>query len=347
MSVATAPAPSAQERYCAWFGDSDGEVLYFGQAAFWSTMRAADGDPLADMHMPGPQLIGRFDLATETLLPPLSVGTPGSRSGVWDVWHLSGTETDQVYFTTFFEEAGSVDPETGRIRRLYLGGGLNELADGPGGSVLATRYGSGDASRGDGGVIAIAPEGGIASHWPVTPPPGYRVAPKTPLWDPARSELWVTTDLLPLEAGSGLPERHDTYVLPGDGGPPRSFESPEVQFVARGDDGTLYAAEVSGSDLQLRIVAPPGNDAPRLVPLDPAFPADFDFVQDIQPAPDGRVAVTRWSGRVHVLQADGSVRTAQLPRLDPDGLYYTGVLHGDRLCVTYCADVTVVCVDAP
>jgi hypothetical protein len=41
------------------------------------------------------------------------------------------------------------------------------------------------------------------------------------------------------------------------------------------------------------------------------------------------------------------VRSVSLPRLDPAGLYYTAVLHGDRLCATYCADVTVVCVDAP
>ena len=34
-------------------------------------------------------------------------------------------------------------------------------------------------------------------------------------------------------------------------------------------------------------------------------------------------------------------------RIDPEGLYYTAVLHGDRLCATYCADVTVVCVNAP
>jgi len=78
-----------------------------------------------------------------------------------------------------------------------------------------------------------------------------------------------------------------------------------------------------------------------------AFPVELDFVQDIQPAADGRVVVTRWSGRVHVADARGRVRSVQLPRLDPDGLYYTAVLHGDRLCATYCADVTVVCVNAP
>ena len=57
--------------------------------------------------------------------------------------------------------------------------------------------------------------------------------------------------------------------------------------------------------------------------------------------------MTRWSGRIHVVQGDESVRSVDLPRLAPGGLYYTGVLYGDRLCVTHCADVTVVCVDAP
>ena len=81
--------------------------------------------------------------------------------------------------------------------------------------------------------------------------------------------------------------------------------------------------------------------------LDSAFPGSVDFVQDIKPAADGRVAVTRWSGNVHVVDPAGGVVTVSLPRLDPNGLYYSGVLHGERLCVTHCADVTVVCTDVP
>lgn len=86
---------------------------------------------------------------------------------------------------------------------------------------------------------------------------------------------------------------------------------------------------------------------PPEIALDHAFPGEVDFAQDIQVAPDGRIAVTRWSGVVHVLDPEGQLHRVSLPRLDPAGLYYTAVLRGDRLCATYCADVTVVCVDAP
>ena len=48
-----------------------------------------------------------------------------------------------------------------------------------------------------------------------------------------------------------------------------------------------------------------------------------------------------------VVNSHGDVRSVALPHLDPAGLYYTGVLHGSRLCSTYCADVTIVCADAP
>jgi hypothetical protein len=96
---------------------------------------------------------------------------------------------------------------------------------------------------------------------------------------------------------------------------------------------------------------PPGAArAAARVALDTRFPAGFDFVQDIQPAAggtDGRVVLTRWSGRIHVVDRSGHHERVDLPRLDPEGLYYTAVLWGDRLCATYCADVSVVCTDAP
>jgi hypothetical protein len=41
----------------------------------------------------------------------------------------------------------------------------------------------------------------------------------------------------------------------------------------------------------------------------------------------------------------GEIDLIQLPRPGGDGLYYTGVLAGDRLCATYCAGLTVVCHD--
>lgn len=347
LSVYHANAPSRDERYCAWYGaqGADG-VLYFGEAAFWSAKASYGGDPTADLKHAGPQLVGRFDLAGERWLPPLEVGGSESRSGVWDV--LVG-EDGEVYFTTFFEEAGSVSPATGRVRRLALGGALNELAPGPDGTVLATRYGTGSAEGGNGDVIAFDREGHTVKHWLLTAPPGYRVAPKTPLWDGLRRVLWVTADHLPAADAPGVAAtrpRHEAIAIDENHRVRLLPEQPELMFAAKGEDGTIYRAESDGRALWLSVVPPPDAE-PRRVPLDDAFAEALDFAQDIQVAADGRVAVTRWSGTVHVLHPDGRVRSTALPRLDPAGLYYTAVLHGDRLCATYCADVTVVCVDAP
>jgi hypothetical protein len=321
-----------------------GGILYFGQSAFWSALRAHAGDPLADLLHAGPQYIGRFDLRTEKLLAPLDVGEPDSRSGVWDVLaHADGW----LYFTTFFESAGRVDPVSGRVERLHdLGLGLNELARGPDLRVLASRYGSGDADAGDGSAVSIAPTGVIDAEWTLDAPLGFRSAPKSVAWDRARGEIWVTADLLP--RGTDVEARHEAYVLDADGALKRRIADPEIQFVTVRPDGTLLRAEVDGSALRLRVVPPPGaSNAARAILLDARFPAAFDFVQDIQPADSGRVVITRWSGRVHIVDDDGHFASVDLPKLDPNGLYYTAVLSGDRLCATYCADVSVVCVDAP
>jgi hypothetical protein len=149
-------------------------------------------------------------------------------------------------------------------------------------------------------------------------------------------------DLLPAESG---PIRHDTYVLGLDGRERRRIEQPEIQFVAFGADGTGYRAELEESRLWLH-VAPPGAAGTRL-PLDDAFAADFDFAQDIQVARDGRAVVTRWSGFVHVVGPRGATQTLRLPALEPGGLYYSGVLAGERVCATYCADVSVECQRLP
>ncbi len=347
VSMHVARAPSADERYCAWYGARgvDG-VLYFGEAAFWSAMAGAGGDPTADLRHPGPQRIGRFDLVRERWLPPLDVGGPDSRSGVWDV--LVGADGD-VYFTTFFEDAGAVSPATGQVRRLALGGALNELGEGPDGTVIATRYGTGADDGGNGDAIAFDRDGHTVKLWSLVAPPGYRVAPKTPLWDGLRRELWITADQLPLGAqpNAQMGARQDAIAIDASGRARIVPEPPELLFAAKARDGTIYRAEAEGNALWLEVVPPPGRGEPKRVPLDDAFAPELDFAQDIQVAPDGRVVVTRWSGIVHVLHPDGRVRSAALPRPDPAGLYYTGVLYGDRMCVTYCADVTVVCVDAP
>jgi hypothetical protein len=337
--VVRAEPPSAEERYCAWFGHPRGGVLYFGQAAFWSAYREAGEDPRADLAAAGPQRIGRFNLRRLELLPPLEVSAPGARSGVWDVHaHPNG----RVYFTTYYESMGWVDPASGEVQRLAeLGPYLNEIAPGPGQDLLITRYASADGATG-GSILRITPEGEPVAEHPIEPPPGYLAAPKTPAFDPVREEIWTTMDLLPERSG---PIRHDTYVLGLDGRELRRIEQPEIQFVTFGADGTGYRAERQASRLWL-YVAPPGAGGVR-VPLDDAFAADFDFAQDIHVSPDGRAVVTRWSGFVHVVDPRGPTRTLRLPALDPQGLYYSGVLTGERVCATHCADVSVVCQGLP
>lgn len=326
---------------CAWFGTAAGDVLYFGLSPFWAAMRAAGGDPRAGRGAAGPPRIGRFDLAKGRFLPPLLLGDRDGRGGTWDVLaHPNG----RVYFTTFFGEAGDVDPATGRVRRFpALGRGLNELALGPNDTLLATRYGDGSGGAA-GAVVAFSQDGMLLGDHPLTAPQGYQAAGKSIAFDPIRREIWVNTDLLPTHGG---PPRHDVRVLARDGRELLRIASPEVEFMAFGGDGTGYFAEREGSLLRLRI-RPPDRASDifltgRIVPLDDAFPPS-DFVQDIQPLANGGAVVTRWSGRIHLVDAKGDVRDVSLPR-EPGGLYYTGVVRSRRLCATLCQGVSVVCTE--
>lgn len=337
VRILTARPPSAQENYCAWYGSQAGDILYFGQSAFWSAMRAKGGDPRADLDRAGPQPIGRFDLRAERLLEAIDVGSRESRSGVWDVL-VTGRS---LWYTTFFEAAGQLDLKTGQLRRLpQLGTGLNEWAPGPARSVLVTRYGDG-ATR-SGSVLMLEVDGALREEWALPNPSKILIAPKTPGWDGLRARLWLSSDAL--SRVSGEPAGNPTYILDLAARNWQRRDEPELQFVAFGPDGTGYRAERQGRRLEL-VIAPPRAPSRTLV-LDPDFPASFDFVQDIQPAVDGRVVVTRWSGRLHVLDARGGLRDIQLPKLQEGGLYYSAVLRGKRVCATYCAGVRVVCADA-
>lgn len=338
LRVVTAPAPSASERYCAWYGARAGDVLYFGEAPFWSALHASGGDARGDVANSGPQRVGRFDLRREEMLPALEVGPKDARSGTWDVLVVEG----RLYYTTFFEHSGFVDLASGKVTRLpQLGTALNELAPGPGDAVTLTRYGSGGSPSENGSVLWIDRDGALQVEHALSAPGGFTVAPKTPAWDPTRGQLWLTTDLLARVPGG--PPRRDAYRLDVSGRLLERIASEELHFAAVAPDGALYMAWVRGRELHLRIGGP---EAPSRV-LDRDFPVELDFVQDIQFGSDGRAVLTRWSGVAHVVERDGSFSTLALPRLDPEGLYYTGALRGERLCVTYCADVSVVCVDAP
>ncbi len=312
-------------------------------------MRGAGDDPLADLERVGPVPLGRFDLARERMLPTLELGEAGDRSGVWDVLpHANG----RVYYTVLFETSGWVDPATAESRRwLHLGTGLNEIALGPDGTLLFSRY-----ARERGSIVIVDPDGTPVAEHELTPPAGFYVAPKTPAWDETRGWIWITTDILPaagaVSLGSNADAHHDAYVLGRDGREIRRISDRVVHFVAFGPDGTGYLAESREGRLWLRVLAPEVSDPDggALVRLSESFPEAFDVVQDIRVASDGRVLVTRWSGWVHVLDPAGEVRSVRLPPLEPPGLYYTAALRGagsDRVCATHCGEVTVVCADLP
>ncbi len=343
--------PSAVERYCAWYGEAREGVLYFGQAPFWSASRQQGNAPEADLAAPGPQWIGRFDLARGELLETLDVSEEGARSGIWDVLpHPNG----RVYFTTFYEAAGSIDLSTGEVARYpELGTGLNELALGPEDAIVVTRYGGhGGDPLASGSLGLFSPEGLLLAEYPLRAPAGYALAPKTAAWDEAGERYWLSTDLVRRDpAAPPAPSEHPAIVLDARGSEIARIGGIELHFVRFRRDGWGVAAFVADGELRL-VELGPGEPRWQLVPgagqlLDANFPALLDFVQDISFGPEQETIVTRWSGRVHVLGPGDDRRDLQLPRDDPAGLYYSAALWDDDICATYCADVAVVCARLP
>ncbi len=338
--VHVAPSPdSGAEISCAWFADARGTVLYFGVSAFWSALRASGGSPTADLEQPGPRWIGRFDLARERFLPPLELRPGGAATGVWDVLaHPNG----RIYFTTYFDFAGSVDPITGEVREFRGAGlGLNEFALGPDGQVLVTRYGYG--ADAEGSLVVLSEHGEVLAEHVLADPPGWRLLAKSLAFDPLRREVWLNTDLLPTDGGGAV--LHDVRVLGPDGAERLRVRDPELQFFTFAPDGTGFFAESSEHRLRLRRRSPAGLD--RFVALDDAFDAAHDFAQDLRVEEDGSALLTRWSGRVHSVDAAGQVRDVMLPRSAAGELYYTAVRSGERVCATRCGRIEVVCQDLP
>jgi len=352
------PSPSDEERYCAWYGDVRDGVLYFGQAPFWSAMRRAGETPEADLELAGPQHIGRFDLDERELLASLDVTREGARSGVWDVLpHPNG----RIYFTTFYESAGSIDPATGKIERFDgLGSGLNELSLGPEDAIVATRYGGYSESGGrsedpaaSGSLVLFSPDGLLLAEYPLRAPAGYTLAPKTAAWDEVSGRYWLSTDLVRRDPNAPpAPSEHPAIVLDARGSEIARIGSVELHFARFRSNGRGVAAFVADGELRWVEIGPGEprwqlrEGAGKL--LDANFPKLFDFVQDIAFGPGGAVIMTRWSGLIHVLgPGEDERRALQLPREDPAGLYYSAGLSGDDVCATFCADVAVVCAGLP
>jgi hypothetical protein len=338
------PSPPGAQA-CSWYGDADDGTLYFGESGFWAGMRGAGGDPRGELRAGGSeQLVGRFDLEHEAMLPALQTAATTARPGTWDVLvHPNG----RVYYTSFYDAAGSVDPATGAAVRFEAAGtGLNELALLPDGRVLATRYGA--QQGGDGSIVVLDADGRVVGELPLAPAAGATVAPKSLAYDRVRHVVWVNTDLVTSDPNA---TRHDARIVDlATGREVARFDAPELQFPQFGSDGRGWFAWLDGTRLLLQITEPgeaTGPDAGRVLLLDPDFGAGVDFVQDVRVQADGRVVATRWSGRVHVIDPDDRIRTVALPRAPEHGLYYTAVAHGERVCATLCAGVRVVCASLP
>jgi len=338
------------ERYCAWYGEAREGVLYFGFAPFWSAMHDAGGDPTADLLTAGPQPIGRFELAARArAIETFEVGEPGARSGVWDVLpHPNG----RLYFTTFYEDAGWLDLATGAVTHLStLGRGLNELALGPRGRVIASRYGGyGDDPTATGSLVVLEPYGALAFEAPLAAPDGFVVAPKTVAYDPLRRRYWIATDLVRRRDDAPDPaSEHPAIVLDASGREIARVDVDdagrelELQFVRFDRDGRGVGAVVAGSELWLVDLSGGGVPSELLDPrrgllLDSAFARAFDFVQDVAFGPQGEVLVTRWSGAIHVVRGARAARV-DLPRTAEPGLFYAAALTPDGLvCATVCDD---------
>ncbi|HXZ86426.1 MAG TPA: hypothetical protein VEI82_13165, partial [Myxococcota bacterium] len=296
------------EAYSAWFGDARDGVLYFGLSPFWTLWWQSGGDPRGDLGAAGDQLIGRFDLRAREFLPPLRAraAADGSRSGIWDVLaHSSG----RIYYTTFYEQLGWIDPQSGAGECFtHLGRGFNELAEGPAGRVYATRYADAPEQP-DGGsfgaVTAIEPDGALV--WEARfarAPDGTFTAPKSLAVDPRSGEVWLNTDTFE----RGTPARHETLRLSAQGELLERRAGPEeLQFAAFSASGEGWFAELRDGWIWLRLRAPDEPErALRMTRLHA-----LDFVQDIKPGSGASAVVALWSRRAFAVRATKTGLSAQ------------------------------------
>jgi hypothetical protein len=343
--------PHGPETYSAWFADTDGRVLYFGLSPFWDLWWRSGGDARADLQEPGDHLIGRFDLDAERFLSPLRVrpAGPESRGSVWDVLvHSNG----RIYYTTYFEEIGSVNPEGSDVRHYAgLGSGFNEIVEGPDSRLYVTRYSNAPADPAApryGAVVVLSPQGDLVREHRLEAVPGRFVAPKSLDVDPASGEIWVNTDTF--EADGRIV--HETLRLAPDGRVLERRAAPELHFVRFDARGRTWLAESGEGALWLRVL-----QAGRLVarlPLGAREP--LDFVQEIRPTADGGALLAFWSSRVvRVVPARDGFRLEPMRLELPPGcrppqgrsLLYTAVAHRGNLYATLFCGATVLRASLP
>jgi len=352
-------ANRGREAYSAWFADRAGGVLYFGLSPFWTLYWQQDSDPLADLAAPGDHLIGRFDLERDGFLPPLRLRESDASSLRGSVWDVHAHSNGRIYYTTFFEEIGYVDPATGERASREHGSGLNELTEGPEGLVYVTRYGTSPESGSEpaSSVVVLDPELNLLREIPLPPLATGRAAAKSIAVDPRSGEIWVNADVLAAPARNE--ERAATspavasvagYVRLRFSASGELLESrpapPELLFVRFDASGRAWLAEDEGGSLVLRVL-----DSGREIARASLGPRGaLDFAQDLHFADDRRAVLALWSGRVYVARLDASGLDVREQRLTfpasctpPRGraLLYSAVLYREALYGTLYCGATV------
>jgi hypothetical protein len=266
---------------------------------------------------------------------------PRVRGSVWDVLvHPNG----RVYYTTFFEEMGSVRADGADVEHYArLGSGLNEIALAPGGELAVTRYAGAADGTGPTGVAIVSPAGELVRQLELSPLEGRIPAAKSLAVDPASGELWLNTDSI--DRGGAV--THETIRLAADGRVlARRGAPPELHFPFFDAAGTGWLARAADGRLELRVLA--RGAPPRSLALGPLGPGDF--VQEVRSTPSGGVVLALWSGRVVAVEPEGNgYRCARLRlRLPPDcaapagrSALYTAMVHGERLYATLFCGATV------
>ncbi|MFQ5699190.1 MAG: hypothetical protein ACE5IL_13010 [Myxococcota bacterium] len=337
---------SGGERYSAWFADRDRTTLYFGLSPFWHLWWATGGDARTDLETPGEHWIGRFSLTRERFLPPLRVSRASghSRGSVWDVLvHSNG----RIYYTTLFEEIGSVDPDGSRLAHFPgLGIGWNELAEGPRGHVYVTRYSDAPANPDHqhfGGLAILSADGKLLRERRFPRTPERFTAPKSLAVGP-KGSVWLNTDTF-VEGGEILHER--IHLAPDGRVLERTSAGPELLLPAFDRRGRAWLIEDAGGALQLRIAT--GEQLGPPVPLGPREP--LDVVQDLRFTSRGVALLALWSGRVIEVEPEpaGTFRVRRFrierpPDCRPPGgrsVLYTAVPYAKWIYVTLFCDATV------
>jgi hypothetical protein len=197
----------------------------------------------------------------------------------------------RIYYTTFWNEFGSVQPDGSDVRHYAgAGEGLNELWEGPGGEIYVTRY-LGERP----GVAVFSPDGRLVRELVTPQPAGARVCPKSLAVDPSTGEVWFNTDTF---YDDGRDPGFDAYRVSADGAVLEQVTHPLLVFVSFDAAGRGWFVDDADGAWSVRIVEPGG----RTTRVALGGHGRLDVVQDVHHAGDVAVLAT-WGRRVFAVRA--------------------------------------------